>query len=139
VLWDIANRESTAFAQQRNQVVFSPDGKTLASDSDDGSVQLWDVTDRARPAAMGDSLIPPGVASQTRVAFDPQGRLYAAWILWTFAIRSAADPATRASKLLVSSGSSANIVRSSLSTTLASNPTVRLVAWLEWGGIRAPR
>jgi WD40 repeat protein len=60
------------------QIAFSPDGKTLASGSDNGSVQLWDVADRARPAAIGDSLIPTGAASQTRVAFDPQGRLYAA-------------------------------------------------------------
>jgi WD40 repeat protein len=61
-----------------DQVTFSPDGKTLASGSDDGSVLLWDVSDRAQPVAIGNSLIPPGVASQTRVAFDPQGHLYAA-------------------------------------------------------------
>jgi WD40 repeat protein len=61
----------------KDQIVFSPDGKTLASGSNDGSVQLWDVSDREHPAAIGDSLIPPGVASRTRVAFDPQGRLYA--------------------------------------------------------------
>jgi WD40 repeat protein len=60
------------------QVVFSPDGKTLAAGGDDGSVLLWDVSDRAHPVAIGDSLIPPGAASRTRVAFDPQGRLYAA-------------------------------------------------------------
>jgi WD40 repeat protein len=60
------------------QVTFSPDGKTLASGSDDGSVLLWNVSDREHPVAIGDSLIPPGVASRTRVAFDPQGRLYAA-------------------------------------------------------------
>jgi WD40 repeat protein len=59
-------------------VAFSPDGKTLASGGDDGSVLLWHITDRARPAAIGDSLIPPGAASRTRAAFDPQGRLYTA-------------------------------------------------------------
>jgi WD40 repeat protein len=58
--------------------VFSPDGKTLASSTDNGSVLLWDVSDRARPVAIGDSLIPSGVATRTRVAFDPHGRLYAA-------------------------------------------------------------
>jgi WD40 repeat protein len=41
-------------------------------------VPLQDITDRAHPAAIGDSLIPPGAASRTRVAFDPHGRLYAA-------------------------------------------------------------
>jgi WD40 repeat protein len=50
----------------------------LAAGSDDGSVLLWDVTDREHPVPIGDSLIPPGVASRTRVAFDPHGRLYAA-------------------------------------------------------------
>jgi WD40 repeat protein len=50
----------------------------LASSSDDGSVLLWDITNRDHPAAIGDSLIPPGVASRTRVACDPHGRLYTA-------------------------------------------------------------
>jgi WD40 repeat protein len=61
-----------------DQLAFSPDGKTLASGGDDGSVLLWDVSDRAHPAPIGDSLIPPGIASRTRVAFDPHGHLYAA-------------------------------------------------------------
>jgi WD40 repeat protein len=84
-LWDISNPlHATPLGSpfhspsSADQVTFSSDGKTLASGSDDGSVQLWDISDRAHPVAIGDSLIPPGVASQTRVAFDPQGRLYAA-------------------------------------------------------------
>jgi WD40 repeat protein len=59
-----------------DQIMFSPDGKILVSGCADGSVQLWDVSGRTHPATIGDSLIPPGAASRTRVAFDPQGRLY---------------------------------------------------------------
>jgi WD40 repeat protein len=84
-LWDItdplhATPIGSPLHSPRNvaQVAFSPDGKTLASGGDDGGVLLWDVSDRAHPVAIGDSLIPPGVASRTRVAFDPQSRLYAA-------------------------------------------------------------
>jgi WD40 repeat protein len=84
-LWDISNPLHASLIgsplhsrSNADQVVFSPDGKTLASGSDDGSVLLWDITDREHPVPIGDSLIPPGAASRTRVAFDPQGRLYAA-------------------------------------------------------------
>jgi len=84
-LWDITDplhatpiKSPLHSPSSADQIAFSPDGKTLASGSDNGSVRLWDVTDRERPLAIGDSLIPPGVASRTRVAFDPQGRLYAA-------------------------------------------------------------
>jgi WD40 repeat protein len=85
VLWDISDIAKPVelstlpnTAKYARIVAFSPDGKTLATGNNNGSVQLWDVSDRARPAEIGDSLIPPGVTSRTRVAFDPQGRLYAA-------------------------------------------------------------
>jgi WD40 repeat protein len=85
-LWDITeparpqrlSEPLTGYAGYLIAVTFSPDGRTVVASSADRTVRAWDITDRARPVAIGDSLIPPGAASRTRVAFDPQGRLYAA-------------------------------------------------------------
>jgi WD40 repeat protein len=86
-LWDVARRAQTAHiaAHQKmiNALVFSPDGRWLASASDDGRVMLWDVSG-AEPsltivaydaAAPGRRFRPPDAISS--VAVSPDGKLLA--------------------------------------------------------------
>ncbi|MEV5650259.1 hypothetical protein AB0L57_18585 [Nocardia sp. NPDC052254] len=64
-------------ARYAHEIAFSPESRLLATAFDDSRVQLWDLTDRAHPAARPDPLTGPA-GWVNAVAFAPDGsRLYA--------------------------------------------------------------
>ena len=91
VLWDVAAPAHPALAatliHSRGNlwafacaVVFSPDGRLLATVSSDQAVTLWDVTDPGRPAETATLAISSHYwlgPSVHAVAFSPDGRLLA--------------------------------------------------------------
>jgi WD40 repeat protein len=58
-----------------NAVSFSPDGRVLASADDDGTAQLWNVSDPAHPTPLGGPIIHPAGVNST--SFSPDGRILA--------------------------------------------------------------
>ncbi len=61
---------------QMYSVAFSPDGHTLASASTDATVRLWNLTDPAHPAPLGQPL-QGHTNAVTSVAFSPDGHTLA--------------------------------------------------------------
>jgi len=57
-------------------VAFSPGGHTLAADSIDGTIRLWDVTDPGQSRPLAQPLTGNG-AQVTSVAFSPGGHTLA--------------------------------------------------------------
>ncbi len=66
----------TGYAEAVTGVAFSPDGRTLATGSDDRTVILWDLTDRNQPRRLGQPLT-GHTDVVNAVAFSPDGRTLA--------------------------------------------------------------
>ncbi|MGE5374875.1 MAG: helix-turn-helix domain-containing protein, partial [Bacteroidota bacterium] len=75
-IWDaVSGRELLTLTGHRNWVMglaFSPDGRTLASTSKDGSVKVWSLAPGGELITVASPVAAPG----TRVAFSPDGKQF---------------------------------------------------------------
>ncbi|WP_405652691.1 WD40 repeat domain-containing protein [Streptomyces sp. RK9] len=71
-LWDPSRTALSGHRDRVNKAVFSPDGHTLATASDDGTAVLWDLRRGIRRATLDGRTGPV-----TSVAFSPDGRTVA--------------------------------------------------------------
>jgi WD40 repeat protein len=74
-LWDVASGQKVRTLRHSgnvNSVTFAPDGRTLASGSDDKTIKLWDVASGREVRTLSGH-----TASVWSVAFAPDGRTLA--------------------------------------------------------------
>ncbi|MFD2470610.1 nSTAND1 domain-containing NTPase [Amycolatopsis silviterrae] len=134
-LWDIADpahprslASLPAYSGGGSAAAFSPDGKTLATDSNDNTVKLWDLSDRSHP------VLRASLAGHQKyvaaLAFSPDGRtLASAGSDTTVRLWDVADPQHAAKTL---TGHTDNVARIAFSpdgrtlVTGSKDNTVRL-------------
>jgi WD40 repeat protein len=75
--WDVRQRTNTTTEADADWILFSNNGRTLATIARDGDVELWDVATRSVRAAFTVDPPPPQVGSGTPASFSPDGKLLA--------------------------------------------------------------
>ena len=117
--WDAALPDQSAVL---NTVAFSPDGRTMASDSSDNGVRLWDVSDPKAPLQL--SAITGYTASVASMMFSPDGKTLVIHsgdgmvLLWN--VSNPASPAQLGPSLIAPKGRFSNIAFSPNGRLLAS-------------------